>query len=75
MAPNLDISSTALDVWIIVYRLADGTPLGGVLGPLTGSGAKTFRSVPPCPVPRSAASITGTSKPKAGTSTSPSTAS
>jgi hypothetical protein len=75
VAPNLDISSTALDVWILVYRLADGTPLGGVLGPLTGNGAKTFRSVPPCRGPRSAASTTGTSKPKAGTSTSPSTAS
>jgi hypothetical protein len=49
VAPNLDISSTALDVWVLVYRLADGTPLGGVLGPLTGNGAKTFRSVPPCP--------------------------
>jgi hypothetical protein len=49
VAPNLDISSTAPDVWVLVYRLADGAPLGGVLGPLTGNGAKTFRSVPPCP--------------------------
>ena len=49
VAPNLDISSSALDVWVMVYRLADGAPLGGVLGPLTGNGAKTFRSVPPCP--------------------------
>ena len=59
VAPNLDISSTALGVWVLVYRLADGTPLGGVLGPLTGNGAKTFRSVPPCPGPSSAASTTG----------------
>jgi hypothetical protein len=28
-----------------------GHPAGGVLGPLTGNGAKTFRSVPPCPGP------------------------
>jgi hypothetical protein len=75
VAPNLDISSTAPDVWVLVYRLADGAPVGGVLGPLTGNGAKTFRSVPPCPGLRSAATTSGTSKPKAGTSTDPSPAS
>jgi len=48
VAPDLDINPRAADVWIQVYRWADGTPLGGVQGPLTGSGARTFRSVPPC---------------------------
>lgn len=75
VAPNLDISSTAPDVWVLVYRLADGAPLGGVLGPLTGNGAKTFRSVPPCPGLGSAATTTGAGKPKAGSSSNPSPAS
>jgi len=48
VAPNLDINPRAPDVWILVYRWADGTPLGGVQGPLTGNGARTFQSVPPC---------------------------
>jgi hypothetical protein len=48
VARNLDISPTASDVWILLYRHDDGTPIGGVLGPLTGQGAKTFRSQPPC---------------------------
>ena len=48
VAPNLDINPGAPDVWIQVYRLADGTPLGGVQGPLTGNGARTFLSAPPC---------------------------
>jgi hypothetical protein len=48
VAPNLDINPQAPDAWILVYRWADGTPLGGVQGPLTGNGARTFRSVPPC---------------------------
>ncbi|MGH3149884.1 MAG: hypothetical protein ACRDOB_04020 [Streptosporangiaceae bacterium] len=48
VARNLDISPTASDVWILVYRHDDGTPVGGVLGPLTGQGAKIFRSQPPC---------------------------
>jgi len=75
VAPNLDISSTAPDVWVLVYRLADGAPLGGVLGPLTGNGAKTFRSVPPCPDLGSTATTSGTSKPRAGSSSNPSPAS
>ena len=48
VAPNLDINPRAPDVWILVYRWADGTPLGGVQGPLTGNGARTFQSAPPC---------------------------
>jgi hypothetical protein len=48
VATNLDISPTASDVWILVYRQDDGIPVGGVQGPLTGQGAKTFRSFPPC---------------------------
>jgi hypothetical protein len=48
VAPNLDINPRAPDVWILVYRWADGTPLGGVQGPLTGGGARTFQSVAPC---------------------------
>jgi hypothetical protein len=47
-APNLAISPQAPDVWIQLYRWDDGAPLGGVQGPLTGSGARTFRSTPPC---------------------------
>lgn len=48
VAPNLDLNPRAPDVWIQVYRLTDGTPLGGVQGPLTGHGARTFRIAPPC---------------------------
>jgi len=48
IAPNLEISPRAADVWVIVYRWADGVPLGGVQGPLTGSGAKIFHSTAPC---------------------------
>ena len=48
VAPNLDINPRTPDVWILVYRWADGAPLGGVQGPLTGDGARTFRSAPPC---------------------------
>jgi len=48
VAPNLDINPQAADVWIQLYQWADGTPLGGVQGPLTGSGARTFRSTPSC---------------------------
>ena len=48
VAPNLDINPWAPDVWILVYRLADGIPLGGVQGPLTGNSARTFRSAAPC---------------------------
>jgi hypothetical protein len=47
-APDLAISPQAPGVWIQLYRWEDGAPLGGVQGPLTGSGAKTFRSTPPC---------------------------
>jgi hypothetical protein len=48
VAPDLAISPSAPDVWILLYRYDDGAPLGGVQGPLTGAGARTFRSVPPC---------------------------
>lgn len=48
VAPNLDINPRAPDVWIMLYRWADGTPLGGVQGPLTGNGARTFQSAPSC---------------------------
>jgi hypothetical protein len=48
VAPNLDINPRAPGVWILVYRLADGAPLGGVQGPLTGSGARIFQSAPRC---------------------------
>jgi hypothetical protein len=47
-APELAISPHAPDFWVMLYRWQDGTPLGGVQGPLTGTGAKTFRSAPPC---------------------------
>ena len=42
------ISPQASNVWVSLYRWQDGAPLGGVQGPLTGSGARTFRSAPPC---------------------------
>ena len=48
VAPNLDISATSSDVWILVYRLADGAALGGLKGPLIGTGAQPFRTAPPC---------------------------
>jgi hypothetical protein len=48
VAPDLNINPQASDVWIMVYRWADGAPLGGVQGPLTGNGAKTFQSTPLC---------------------------
>jgi hypothetical protein len=48
VAPNLAISAQAPDVWILLYRRDDGVSLGGVQGPLTGSGATTFRSTPQC---------------------------
>ena len=48
VAPNLDISPHAPDVWVLLYRWDDGAPLGGIQGPLTGSGARIFRSMAPC---------------------------
>jgi hypothetical protein len=48
VAPNLDISPAAGDVWVLVYRLQDGVTLGGIQGPLIGGGAKAFHSVPRC---------------------------
>jgi len=48
VAPNLSISAQAADVWVLVYRWQDGVTLGGIQGPLIGSGARTFRSTPPC---------------------------
>ena len=35
--------------WFLLYRWQDGVPLGGVQGPLTGGGARTFTSAPACP--------------------------
>jgi len=48
VAPNLAISPRAADIWVLVYRSQDGVPLGGVQGPLTGPGARIFRSAAPC---------------------------
>jgi hypothetical protein len=48
VAPNLAINPQAPDVWVLLYRWEDGAPLGGIQGPLTGSGTKTFRSTAPC---------------------------
>jgi len=48
VAANLAISPRSPDVWVLVYRLEDGAPLGGVQGPLTGYGGKTLRSPPRC---------------------------
>jgi hypothetical protein len=48
VAPNLEISASDSDVWVLVYRLEDGVTLGGIQGPLIGSGAKAFRTTPPC---------------------------
>lgn len=47
-APDPDVSLTASDIYLQLYRLDDGTPLGGVRGPLV-SGAQTFVSKPSCP--------------------------
>ena len=47
-AQDSAIDPQAPGVWVMLYRSEDGVPLGGVQGPLTGSGAKTFRSAPPC---------------------------
>jgi hypothetical protein len=47
-AQDSAIDPQASGVWVMLYRSEDGVPLGGVQGPLTGSGAKTFRSAPPC---------------------------
>lgn len=47
--PDLALGPQAPDDWFLLYRWQDGAPLGGVLGPLTGGGAKTFRSAPSCP--------------------------
>ncbi len=47
-APDPAIDPQAPGGWGLRDRWEDGAPLGGVQGPLTGSGAKTFRSAPPC---------------------------
>ncbi len=47
-AQDSAIDPQAPGVWVMLYRWEDGAPLGGVQGPLTGSGAKTFPSAPPC---------------------------
>jgi hypothetical protein len=44
-----DVSTAESDVYFQLYRLEDGTPLGGVRGPLVGGGAQTFVSKPSCP--------------------------
>lgn len=48
VAPDLAISPHAGNIFVLVYRWQDGTPLGGVQGPLIGNGARIFRSTPPC---------------------------
>lgn len=48
VAPDLAISPRADDVWILVYRWDDGAPVGGVQGPLIGTGTRTFRTAPAC---------------------------
>jgi hypothetical protein len=48
VAPDLAINPVDPDVWILLYRWDDGAPLGGVQGPLTGGGARIFRSTAPC---------------------------
>ena len=48
VAPSLAISPQAPDVWALLHQWENGAPLGGIQGPLTGSGAKTFRAIPPC---------------------------
>jgi hypothetical protein len=48
VAPNLAISPRAAAIWVLVYRSRDGVPLGGIQGPLTGPGARIFRSAAPC---------------------------
>ena len=48
VVPNLDISASSADTWVLIYRLGDGVTLGGIKGPLIGSGAQAFRSTPPC---------------------------
>jgi hypothetical protein len=47
-AQELAVSAQAPNFWVMLYRWEDGTSLGGVQGPLTGSAAKTFLSKPPC---------------------------
>ena len=46
--PDLALGPLAPDDWFLLYRWQDGVPLGGVQGPLTGGGARTFRSAPAC---------------------------
>ncbi len=48
VAPNVPVSAQASDVWVLVYRSEDGETLGGIQGPLIGTGARTFRTTPPC---------------------------
>lgn len=48
VAPNLAISPRAAGIWVLVYQWQDGVPLGGIQGPLTGPGARIFRSAAPC---------------------------
>jgi hypothetical protein len=46
--PDLGLGPLAPDDWFMLYRWQDGAPLGGVQGPLTGGGARTFRFAPSC---------------------------
>jgi hypothetical protein len=48
VAPNLDLDARAGNVWILVVQWQDGLTLGGVQGPLIGTGARFLRSAPPC---------------------------
>lgn len=48
VAPNLLFSGQDRQLWVLVYRMADGITLGGIQGPFIGGGATAFRSSPPC---------------------------
>ncbi len=48
VAPDPGVNLTESDIYFQLYWLEDGTPLGGVRGPLV-SGAQTFVSKPSCP--------------------------
>jgi hypothetical protein len=40
--------ATDQDLYVLVYALENGATLGGIMGPLTGTGAIPFRAIPPC---------------------------
>jgi hypothetical protein len=39
---------TDQDLYVLVSALENGATLGGIMGPLTGTGAIPFRTIPPC---------------------------